>query len=301
MPWIVARTGPDGTFTATGQPGDYYAQATAPGYLSLQGMAQEELAAGQPADQVLARLPIVHITADGIAQVSISIVRGATLSGQVVWEDGSPASGVPVTLQAVTPVKLPDTLNSLPPMDGQRSNTTDDRGHFRLTGIAAGEYYVQTFLNVRYPAAQFSTVMTNASLLLYAPGVLRRAGAKSVKLTHGEERDDLRMVLDLGKLHTITGHVSGLATSSTSTTAGTIFLRDTQEQTLNRTATVLADGTFKLLYLPAGTYGVVVSVRNSDAQEGGHRAPFHSTSLQQTVTVGDTDITGLELTMPSAQ
>lgn len=303
-PWISARTGLDGTFSVAGQPGDYYAQATAPGYLSVQGAAQEAISAGQTADQILARLPMVHISADGIAQVNITMARGASVSGQLVWEDGTPASGVSVMLIPVTPVKLPDALQGIAPLSFQGAMGTDDRGRFRLTGVAAGEYYLQAMLTARYATSQLSPALTNATLYVYAPGVMRKSEATTLKINHGEDRDDVRVVLDLGKLHTVSGHVSGLQAGST---GGSIFLRDTQESTLFRTGTVLPDGTFKVMYMPSGTYNVTVTGRGPDGSygRGGRQVrgvtAASASSVQQTLTVGDSDVSGIEFTLPAPQ
>ena len=84
------------------------------------------------------------MAANQTANVQVMIYRGATISGTVSFDDGTPAAGV--SDAGLDPAaKLRRGAD-----DGQHAAAaalpdfaqTDDRGQFRLTGLADGTYIV---------------------------------------------------------------------------------------------------------------------------------------------------------------
>ena len=90
----------------------------------------------------------------GRASVTVTMERGGTIAGKVQWEDGSPAAGISMSALAwigewdvggLGFVQLPGVLQGIQsPGGGSNFATTDDRGAFRIAGLAPGEYLLRT-------------------------------------------------------------------------------------------------------------------------------------------------------------
>ena len=302
-----ARTGLDGTFTIQNvAPGDYWVLATAPGYVSERTMLQGQVNAGATAADLMAQMPTVHVSASGSGSIVVTLQRGAVIAGKLQWEDGSPATGVDVIADpAVADVAMPAPLNSLRTYSQMRA-TTDDRGAFRITGLPGGDYVAEVQLR---PTVQFGGGRGAANMIrIYAPGVFHKADAKPVTVKSGDERDDLRIVLDLSGLHTVSGHVNS-TTAGMSVQSGRASLVDTTDATVQMSGAVNAAGDFSIAYVPAGTYTLSVQGSTQAATSvGGYRGrggtmPSTSATFKpasQTLTVGDTDVTGLGINLTSA-
>ena len=97
----TAVTGFDGSYQINGVvPGDYYALATLSGYLDPYDQALSNQPANTPLtsdalDKVLTR---VTVGLNRLSTADITLQRGAALSGNVHFDDGSPAIGVSIAL-----------------------------------------------------------------------------------------------------------------------------------------------------------------------------------------------------------
>jgi hypothetical protein len=307
----VTQTALDGSFEADGvAPGDYFVSASAAGYVSERQSVQAEINAGMSVADVLAKLPVVHVSANGISSVNVTMDRGGTVSGQVQWEDGSPATGVSITaVSTVPPVDLPPALQSVP-FYGMSSVGTDDRGSFRLTGLPAGDYLLRATLRGPQPAALGLVAnrsgFPSSQIVIYAPGVFRKADAKPVTVKIGEERSDVRMVLNLGSLRTVSGHVS-LASGSGLTT-GRVSLTDPNDRTINMSGQIATNGDFAVGYVPPGTYAMQVvagfGIQGREGGRGGQNNGPPAVTYQpatQTIIIGNTDVTGVSVTLVPVQ
>jgi len=147
------------------------------------------------------------------------------------------------------------------------------------------------------------TVQRVSSIVMYAPGKVRRTDAQVVTLKSGEERDDMVFMLDLSALHTVSGHVG--ATDEGSIATGVVRLTDSQDSSLTRMAMIQPDGSFVVQWVPAGTYTLAVSNASNMPRQPGRRgqqteagtsyAPF-----QESLTVTDTDVSGVGVTLTPA-
>jgi hypothetical protein len=304
----VTETALDGSFVAAGVgPGDYYVAANAQGYVAERLLVQSEVNAGMNVADIVAKLPMVHVTANGVASVTVTMDRGGTLGGQLQWEDGSAATGVVVTVVSTAPAQdLPQALQGVP-FYGSPSSFTDDRGRFRMTGLPAGSYVVRASL--RGPAATSSggygdlRINPSSTITVYAPGVFRETEAKPVTVKMGEERDDLRMVINLSSLRTVSGHV-GVA-SGPGVTSGRVSLSDPNDKTIRLGGMIALNGDFAVGYVPQGTYAMQVSAGGpafgGRGQQNGGAAAVRYQPVTQTVVVGDTDVTGVAITLVPAQ
>jgi hypothetical protein len=162
------------------------------------------------------------VVAEGarIADVEIRMSRGAVITGVVSDRRGQPVPGVTVTaMQFVRHQFTGERVLSLPP--GYPSSTTDDRGIYRCFGLPPGEYVVAATLRSGPPTALIDLRRVTAdevqralsgdatsagapgqggSLVSYAPvyfpGTADVSRADSSRLSAGEERTGVDIVLD---------------------------------------------------------------------------------------------------------
>src|SRR4030095_14237696 len=76
---------------------------------------------------------------DGLA---LKLVRGSVLSGTVRDELGPPAPGIAARVLQGRMVDGERVLSPAPAVSGPFGETTDDRGVYRVFGLAAGDYLV---------------------------------------------------------------------------------------------------------------------------------------------------------------
>jgi hypothetical protein len=271
---LSAITGLDGSFSLDKvPPGTYYVVAQMPGYLSP--LTQFSMMERMKADD--ATLKAVKETAEKIvlapnqpAHVDLRIERGASLSGVVRYDDGSPAPGVnPVLL------KLQDD-GKWKPMGagGVMPTASDDRGRYRIYGVAAGKYAVkaalpttQATIGMGGGAGGLSLHMNMGDALeVYSGGALREKDVKPVEVGPGADVDGVDIIFPLDNLHTVSGSVVAKADGHP-VNAGMITLMDPDGKTTVRTAMVEQDGTFKLNYVPEGQY-VLHAAGASDMDQG---------------------------------
>ena len=318
------RTDLDGNFLIPNvTPGDYYVTAQLAGYINDAPLIQTALQNSQSSPNtpsIPANIPKIRVNAGG-ASAQLSLQRGGVIAGTVQWDDGSPAAGVGVSTvaaptagqgsSAITGTGFPNGQGPGGGFGGGFGNgfsggQTDDRGHFRLSGIAPGAYLVRASVQAPAPAisADRRTFARNLTLNVYAPDKLRRTDAATVTLAAGEERDDVAITMNLNTLHSVGGTVSS---TSAPVRSGTVILTDTADSTLNRTGTVNPDGSFVVPYIPAGNYTLRANVSATAQTYGrGNQGAASATPvvrfqpLQESLTVTDSDLTGLALTVTVA-
>src|SRR5579875_3475239 len=309
----MARTDLDGRFVMENvPPGDYFATAEMTGYINDLPAVQQAISAGGDALSAVSGVPRVQVSPGG-GSAQISLQRGGVIAGAVQWDDGSPAAGVQISAQPAPATGVGSTSatqagNALGRPGGFNGyfngGQTDDRGRYRLSGLAPGSYVVRANLQSPLPQTvggdgRFARMVT---LSVYAPNKLRRTDAAVVTLGTGEERDDLNMVLGLGGMHTVSGQVSS---SAASVRSGSVVLTDQTDSTLSRRGSINPDGTFAVPYVPPGTYTLRI---NASAQapnngRGGNSSSDAATRfqpLQESLTVTDSDLTGVSVTVTVA-
>ena len=311
------RTDADGNFYASNvSPGDYYVTGWAQGYIPERALLQAKLSAGATPEALLAQIPVVHVTPDSVSSAVVTIERGATVAGRVLWEDGSPGAGLVVRIIVATgdlePIVvgnvgqmiagdgagvLPGVLQGIQSPGGQPFGVTDDRGGFRITGLAPGNYLVAAMVTHFAPNASTTAV--------YPPGVFRKGETKAITVTAGEERNDVRLVIDLRGLHTVSGHVTS-SDPNLRIASGRVTVADLNDHDLRLTGTIGTDGSFAVRYVPSGTYGLQVS--GASTRSGGGRERDSQAAVgvlfqpaSQAVTVTDTDVNDVAVTLTPVQ
>jgi hypothetical protein len=274
---VQTQTGIDGSFAAANvAPGDYYIFASVPGYVQPMSQVQGMQDAGADLSKPLAGVPVVHVVAERSVAAEITAVRGAAVSGKVLWDDGSPVPRVVVTVEASGPDgPLKTAQKPLPPQFGMLAvaggfggggivSISDDLGQYRIAGLAPGSYIVKATLQVHTSfsmqggAMNLAGMMAVKPLVIYAPGALHKADAKPVKLGTGDERSDEEVTINLAGMHTVSGRVAS-AEDHHGINSATVELTDGSDKDLVRSATVDGVGNYSVTFVPPGTYNLTVT------------------------------------------
>lgn len=274
---VQTQTGMDGSFVASNvAPGDYYVFASVPGYVQPINQVQAAQEAGADLSKPLAGIPIVHVTAERSAAADVTVSRGAAVSGKVLWDDGSPAPRVIVTVEASGPDGASKTPpKPLPPQFAMLSlaggmggggvvSIADDLGQYRIAGLAPGSYIMKATLQVHQNfsmqagSMNLSSMMADKPLVLYAPKALHKADAKPVKLGAGDEVTDEEITVNLAGMHTVSGKVAS-AEDHHGINSATVELTDVSDKDMVRAAGVDASGNFTVTFVPPGTYNLTVT------------------------------------------
>lgn len=263
---VQAQTGADGAYVATDvPPGDYYVFGSASGYISPLNQVQAIFEAGADPKKPLPGVQIVHVAADHQSSADVTITRGAAISGVISWDDGSPVTGAIFT---VTPVKgdaKPPTQFGMLAMASILSalSISDDLGHYRISGLAPGQYIVTATLRTGGQSGlgagmNLAKAMAVTPMAIYAPSAFHKADAKPVTLTAGEDLRDQAMTLNLAGLHSVSGTIAS-AEDHHGINQATVRLQDGTDKEFVRSASVDAAGNFTVTFLPPGTYTMKVS------------------------------------------
>ncbi len=277
---LQGQTGLDGTYTIGNvAPGDYYLIPSAPGYVSPAAAAEAAAAPDAKPAAKMVGVPVVHVEANRSARGDASLPRGAAFSGRVVFDDGSPAAGMMVTMEEAAKASAKAAKKAAGD-DGDLSGfgaamsmamsggiliaATDDRGHFRLAGVPAGDYEVKvtvslgSAMSMRNGVLDMTGVQRASPMMFYAPGTLHEKDATRITAHAGEERGDVEIKVDLTAMKSVRGRVTS-AVDHHGLNSGTVTLVDTNDKALKRTGSIDADGNFMVSYVPAGTWKLDVA------------------------------------------
>ncbi|MGB9417444.1 MAG: carboxypeptidase regulatory-like domain-containing protein [Acidobacteriaceae bacterium] len=258
----------DGSFTIPKvAPGAYYVVAYKSGYLSpLSTLSEDALKHPTPEDhkRIAGILPRIVVEAGLPASVEVRLERGSAISGTVLFDDGSPASGLPVHALVRRKDGQKETWSPLRPMPFalMADVYTDDLGRYRLTGLQSREYMVEVVLQLQQmnfasapgESGGSSSINNVASLSFYSGSATRKADAKPFKLSANEENSGEDITIPLAKLHTITGEIVA-AHDGHVLNQGNVKLLDAGDKSEVETGKLeRADGKFHLLFVPEGNY-----------------------------------------------
>jgi hypothetical protein len=295
----IVQTAVDGSFMIPNvAPGRYYVLAVAAGYITptLQQSTRGGSNRSGATNQTSPAIPQVDVQADQTAAIDIRMQRGAAVSGTIRYDDGSPAAGIHVGLVHLGELKAA-TANS-DDVGVQGNEMTNDLGHYRISGVAAGKYTVESLLshldlvpNAKRSSA-FSDVMRSV-LIVYSGDATRKNDAASFTLSPGEERTGEDITIPLSKLHSISGVVAA-ASDGHLVSSGNVELISPEDKELVVDAEIANDGTFHLEAVPEGSYTLrlhAVRDRTTNSSSG------HQFTDQEEPLKVQSDIPNLALTV----
>ncbi len=249
------------------EPGRYYAFTALEGYadpvrgLDFARIADLPSGYQQHLDSIRQwkdHLTEVTVAAHRSTEVSLQVERGAEIGGTVTFDDGSPAIGLHFQLLRKTDKGAWSEVG-VALLDGWNiSSTSDGRGRFNLTGLAAGEYIVCALAPIGSQDSAPRICLGNT---------FRRKDATIVKVHAGESASGADIVIPLGGLHSVAGTVSTLADGH-AVGHGKVRLLYADDREKARETTLLEDGSFRFEYVPEGKYIVQVSVAQDQERRG---------------------------------
>jgi hypothetical protein len=273
--WNSLTTGPDGRFAFAGlSAGRYSLTASRNGYLdSAEGRGRPladlasksgaaiSLAAGQEIDDVVLRL-----TPTGV------------IAGRIINERDEPMPGVQVqTLKS-------SYANGHREFTDARAGFTDDRGEFRIWGLAPGQYYLRATNPRRWAAG---TAPREIYVPMFYPGVTDPGRSQTVELHSGEEVNGINLTLTPSR----TVHVKGRVLTANAAPAKGAQVTLTPlggSGGYSLEAGTDASGRFEMAAVPSGSY--VGFAQFAENEESGKPLTGRTT-----VQVGDTSIDGVDV------
>jgi hypothetical protein len=269
----AVQTEVDGSFVIPHvAPGTYYVIASLPGYLSplgplMSGPGNLPELAGPEAKKIASSVPRVKVQANLPASINVSLERGAAVSGSIVYDDGSPASGVEVNLL----VRRENQWVQLPPNPFQierHANVTDDQGAFRISGVPPQQYVLEAQMSItswEYSSdgkGNFGSSFGGHiySFSTYSGNKSRLKDARSFSVKAGEERRGEDIEIPVSKLHTVRGTVLATRDGHVINRAlVSLIYPDDKTQASWAWVSNSDDSFFQLNFVPEGDYILVVN------------------------------------------
>jgi hypothetical protein len=289
----VTATLLDGSFTIPNvAPGNYYVFVEKLGYLSpFAQLSREDMNHPKPetAGLIAKLLTPVTVAANRTSTVEVRIYKGSTISGAIRFDDGAPDAntGVSVLTKDKTGKWVPFRTNLIAgPFGG---TTTDDQGHYRISGLPAGEYLLTTtlaitdiFINGLFSESRGTSNTNRYSLNLYTGDSFRPRDGKPTKLGDGEEADSVDITIPLSKLHAVSGSVLA-ANSGRAINAGRVTILYSDDNTELASVDIgKEDSAFHFYYVPEGDYILkAIDARDVTREE----IPYPASTVPPTHTV----------------
>jgi hypothetical protein len=276
--------------------GDYYILGRCAGYVTPYDVLVAETSGSVTGDNEGLKYALNQVTvaAGRTTSTALTMQRGASISGTVVYDDGSPARNLPVKLlwrnAQQTWERFANSANdNTTSVLGLDSVQTDDRGRYREAGLPPGTYSVMIALReVMWAPRQISGVQEmdvrttkGDGLKVYFGDKYRLRETLPIVLHNGEDRTGVDLTIPVSGLHTVRGVVSAKADGSV-VKKGTVQLLDPEDKTIVREADIANDGTFVFHYVVNGSYVVKVS-----AEDGGSKASTFDPATQNLLVEAD--------------
>lgn len=194
-----------------------------------------------------------------VEKIDFALPRAGVVSGRVFDETGEPFSGVNVWVMRTEYFR---GRRRAVAMGG--SNTTDDTGQFRISGVPPGEYTLMAWLPETWIAGPEKHSFGYAPS--FYPGTASYADASRIKIAPGQEASTVDMNLVAARTATLSGTayksdgspLAGASVNLTREVAGPSFSSNFGLQG----APVAADGTWTMKKVSSGEYTLDVSSRD---------------------------------------
>jgi hypothetical protein len=254
----VTLTGADGKFVLSNLPaGSYTISVTRTGY------------APQTYGQGRRPAPPVTLAANqGLTSIDVALQPAGHIAGRILDEDGTPFAG------ALVDALVARSEGGMGVLVSAASSRTDDRGEFRLHGLAPGQYFV----SAADPA--FRSVASPAGVLRYSPtyhpGVASADEAKPIVVSASGETAKVEFKLKLVPPARVSGQL--VAFNARELLSAAILM-----------SPIFPDGRFSFSHVTPGRY----RIRARGQTEATGAALFAAFSID----VRGTDIDGIRMSL----
>ncbi len=243
-----ARTDRSGRYTMDVEPGRYVIRAEKGGYVtSVYSVGEASL---EPTP--------VMVEAGKNVTVDLRLPRGGVITGRIVDEDGEPVVGATVQAERKQegPPRSAAWIFSL-----HGSATTDDRGIYRIYGLASGQYYVSARVR-ETRAVQASSGVTSfvphEGAVTYYPGVSSRQHAVEVEVVEGAETTGIDFKIVPEKERGIVFGVVRKRETGEPVPGVIIIAYSSERPSIDARAATDGHGQYELKGLASGTYRIQV-------------------------------------------
>ena len=267
---VAVDTKLDGSFLIRSvEPGKYYILAEMPGYLSpLVALAPEEIESPSAEDKEKLRTMLQQVTVvhGQESRLDLRLEKGASLSGTVRYDDGSPAAGLFVNLlRKEKDGTLKQASGGLDKFANQQR--TDDLGHYRVAALPPAEYMVSIHLRSLtvgtsgplLGAGGYIEAAATPNVQIYSGSTARRSEAKLISVGNGQDVNGADVTIPISKLHSVSG-ILVAKQDGHPLSSGSVVLQDPSDKsTITETWVRLEDGRFEMDFVPEGNYLLRVS------------------------------------------
>lgn len=216
--------------------------------------------------------------------LTIGLVKGGVITGRVTDEAGDPMVDVRVSTHLLRDSEGKTANFGSGLFFSQRDGVTDDRGIYRIYGLAPGVYIVSTEGNEEAYWINGTSVPARPEAPTYYPSATRDT-ATEINLSTGEEASgiDIRHRGDLG--HIVSGKVSG--ENESSLPSHTITVRSRETGGFQAASSLTESRGFVIYGVPDGEFELIAT--NDYAERETH------SSARRRISVKGADLSGIEL------
>jgi protocatechuate 3,4-dioxygenase beta subunit len=189
--------------TTTDDDGKYQLTGLAPGQFTIMPLAKA-FVVGTSGAYTQPRQSITVGEGETIEKIDFALVRGGVITGRITDTDGRPVIGERVSVVAKD---VPDPGRPMTIFDGPR-NMTDDRGIYRIYGLAPGSYKVSIGLTAAAGNVAIMGMGGSQYTKTFYPGVAEEARATILEINEGSEISNIDIVARKSALGTsVSGRV----------------------------------------------------------------------------------------------
>jgi len=250
--------------------------------------------------ELLTAFPQVTVKSGAGSRLDAAINRGGVITGRITFDSGGPLIGANVMATMVS-TNLLDQCNQSHSDAATLSHcyyavmaVSDDRGVYRFAGLPQGKYRISVRLieTSVMPGMKIKRV-GDSDLTVFAPEALTEATAQVIEVNHGDEITGADISIPLRMLYSIGGVVT---LRGEPLQGANVYIYSKQEDwnpgDFPFSTTTLADGSYRIDLMPAGTYFI-----RAEFVHNGKRLPSAVREIPVTVLDGSVDGVNIDLNL----
>ena len=278
--------------TVSDMEGKYRLNGLTPGQVNLAAFAPTYV---MPATNAFGEPRVLNLSSDeNVEGIDFKLVRGGVITGRVIDAEGKPLIEEGVTLTLLDEKGQPTRAGMVRPSN-PFSLSTDDRGIYRIFGLAAGRYKVSVGEN----AGRSASLRSGYYQRTYYPDTTDASKASIVELGEGGEAKNIDItVAGRSRTYSVSGRVidaeNGQPIAGVNYSFGVLQQNQTQSfiaGLVSNTSPTNSKGEFRLEGIAPGRYAVQAG--SGSFMPSGNQPAIYSEPLPFEIT--DSDVTDLEI------